>query len=259
MNVDVRLHPDRDALCAEAAAALVTVIEEALRERGVAHVVLTGGSTGIGILAALNRIRRERGVLDWSDVHFWFGDERYLALGDPERNSLQAQQALLEDLLRDGVIVDEHIHRVQAPEQAQDLAEAARQYAENLAEAAPSSAGPDARLPRFDVVLLGVGGDAHVASLFPDRPGPLETGRTVIPVEQSPKPPSERVSLSVEAINSADRVWFVVAGSDKAEAVAAVRRAQRAEEVDLQRLPATLVRGRQETTWWLDEAAGTAP
>ncbi|MGO1181962.1 MAG: 6-phosphogluconolactonase [Micrococcaceae bacterium] len=255
MNVESRLSPDRPTLCARAADALLEVIASAVRERGIGHVVLTGGSTGIGILHALNDRRRTRSELDWSAVHFWFGDERFLSLQDGERNSLQAEEALLQSLMDEGLIGEGQLHRVSAPEDSDGLGDAARQYSAQLAHAASTSPGPDARLPRFDVLLLGVGPDAHVASLFPDRTGPLETGETVIPVEDSPKPPPQRVSLSVEAINTADRVWFVVAGADKADAVAAVRRAQQAGEPDAQRLPATLVRGRQETLWWLDDAA----
>lgn len=255
MNVDVRIAPDRSTLCANAAEALLDVLAVAVRDRGIAHVVLTGGSTGIGILQAVNDRRAAGTELDWSAVHFWFGDERYLPLHDGERNSLQAEQALLQPLLEEGLIGETQVHRVSAPEDSDDLGDAARQYANRLAQAASTSPGTDPRLPRFDVLLLGVGPDAHVASLFPDRPGPTETGETVIPVENSPKPPPQRVSLSVESINTADRVWFVVAGADKAEAVAAVRGAQRAGERDAQRLPATLVSGRQETLWWLDDAA----
>lgn len=255
MNVDVQQFPDRAELCFQAAESLLDVVTSALQERGIAHVVLTGGSTGIGILTALSERRRARTALDWSNVHFWFGDERYLPENDGDRNSLQADQSVLNELVAEGLIGQAQVHRVAGPDASKDIADAARRYSEALAEAASTSPGPDARLPRFDVLLLGVGPDAHVASLFPDRSGPTELGATVIPVENSPKPPSLRVSLTVEAINTADRVWFVVAGADKADAVGSVRAAQQAGERDAQRLPASLVQGRLETVWWLDDAA----
>ncbi|HEY4616243.1 MAG TPA: 6-phosphogluconolactonase [Citricoccus sp.] len=263
----VRVYDDRQGLCEAAAHELLRVLAEAVQGRGRASAVLTGGGTGTGILAALGTLLAgptDAPALDWSGVHLWWGDERFLPAGDAERNEVQAAGALLDTLVADHGLPAANVHPMPAaggsasadsPSQGAVLDEAAQRYAADLARHAAVDPGPDPRLPAFDVVLLGVGPDAHVASLFPGLPGPTSTGRTVIGVEDSPKPPPERLSLTVEALNTARRLWFVVAGADKAEAVAAVRGARNDETTDPARWPASVVSGVSATTWWLDGAA----
>lgn len=290
MSDETRMFADRQALCRQAAAELLEVLAAAVRDRGEASAVLTGGGTGTGILAAVADLLGAGGgggdgpagglpVPDWSRVHLWWGDERFLPAGDPERNEVQARAALLDLLVDCHGLPAENIHPMPAdgpaavsvagsavgtagpPATPPRLGAAADAYAaELLARAqaprpAPDGAAVDARLPVFDVVMLGVGPDAHVASLFPGLPGPLAEGVTVVPVTDSPKPPARRLSLTVEALNTAERLWFVVAGADKAEAVAAVRHARDHGTTDAARWPASVVSGRAVTTWWLDEAA----
>lgn len=263
----VRVYQDRQALCEAAAHELLRLLAEAVQGRGRASAVLTGGGTGTGILAALSRLlagATDAPALDWSGVHLWWGDERFLPAGDAERNEVQAAEALLDTLVSAHGLPAANVHPMPATGDAAAgdsasggaaLEEAAQRYAADLARHAAADPGPDPRLPAFDVVLLGVGPDAHVASLFPGLPGPMATGRTVIGVEGSPKPPPERLSLTVEALNTARRLWFVVAGADKAEAVAAVRGARNDETTDPARWPASVVSGVAATTWWLDAAA----
>ncbi|QCU78117.1 6-phosphogluconolactonase [Citricoccus sp. SGAir0253] len=258
----VLVHPDRGALCRAAARALLGVLAAAVAERGTASAVLTGGGTGTGILAAVAELVEapDAGVAvpDWARVHLWWGDERHLPAGDPERNEVQARAALVGALVSRHGLRAGNVHPVPAaggegPDEGPHRA--ALDYAAELQRAAAADPGPDPRLPVFDVVMLGVGPDAHVASLFPGLPGPLATGATVIGVEDSPKPPPRRVSLTVEAIDTARELWFVVAGADKREAVAAVRGARNAKTTDAGRWPASVVSGRSATTWWLDDAA----
>lgn len=272
------MFPDRQALCRQAAADLLGILAGAVSRRGEASAVLTGGGTGTGILAAVAELVEAGAggttgaVPDWTRVHLWWGDERFLPAGDPDRNEVQAQEALLDRLQTAHGLPAENIHRMPAAGSATGsvtgsatLQEAADAYAAELTSRAQAHtqphaqtldrAGVDPRLPVFDVVMLGVGPDAHVASLFPGLPGPLAAGATVIPVTDSPKPPPLRLSLTVEALNTAERLWFVVAGADKAEAVAAVRRARDSKTTDAARWPASVVSGRAATTWWLDEAA----
>lgn len=262
------MFPDRQALCRQAATDLLGILAGAVSHRGEASAVLTGGGTGTGILSAMAELVEAGGSgPDWTRVHLWWGDERFLPAGDPDRNEIQAQEALLDRLQTKHGLPAENIHRMPAAsaEGSAGLAAAADAYAAELASRAQAhaqthaqtldSAGVDPRLPVFDVVMLGVGPDAHVASLFPGLPGPLAAGATVIPVTDSPKPPPLRLSLTVEALNTAERLWFVVAGADKAEAVAAVRRARDSKTTDAARWPASVVSGRAATTWWLDEAA----
>jgi 6-phosphogluconolactonase len=250
----VRVYEDRDALCRAAARELLRVLDEAVSGRGSASAVLTGGGTGTGILAALARLVEEAPELDWSRVHLWWGDERYLAAGDPERNEVQAAAALVDALVVTHGMPAGNVHPMPAADgSGPDVA--AELYAAELARHAQVDPGPDPRLPVFDVVMLGVGPDSHVASLFPGLPGPETRGTTVIGVQDSPKPPPQRVSLTVEALNTARRLWLVVAGLDKQEAVSAVRGARNAGTTDAARWPASVVSGGMATTWWLDGAA----
>ena len=278
MSDETRRFADRQALCRQAAAELLEVLAAAVADRGEASAVLTGGGTGTGILTAVAELLEAGGggdddpaggppVPDWSRVHLWWGDERFLPAGDPERNEVQARTALLDALVASHGLPAENIHPMPADGPAtgsteeSSLGAAADAYAAELlsraraSRPAPDGAATDGRLPVFDVVMLGVGPDAHVASLFPGLPGPLAEGATVVPVTDSPKPPPRRLSLTVEALNTAERLWFVVAGADKAEAVAAVRRARDHGTTDAARWPASAVSGRADTTWWLDEAA----
>lgn len=292
MTDETRLFPDRESLCRDAASELLRVLADAVQDRGAASAVLTGGGTGTGILAALSDLlsaapdapdpseasdrldspsglgRRALRVPDWSRVHLWWGDERFLPAGDADRNERQAEEALLRDLVAVHGMPAANIHRMPAAHSAaragtmptdaeltESIRTAAAAYASELAAHASVDPGPDERLPVFDVLMLGVGPDAHVASLFPGLPGPLAAGATVLAVQDSPKPPPWRLSLTVEALNTAERLWLVVAGADKAEAVAAVRQARDDETTDAARWPASVVSGRDATLWWLDGAA----
>lgn len=241
------VHPDRPTLARACAAALVERLAAAVADRGRADVALTGGGAGIAVVAALAETPGAAG-LDWSRVHVWWGDERWLPAGDAERNDHQARQAGLDALMArtagtDRALTEATVHPFPAAGEGLDLDAAAVQA---CAELAPS--------PRFTVVLLGMGPDSHVASLFPGHEGLQVTGVPAAPVRNSPKPPDERLTLTREAICAADEVWFTVAGADKAEAVAAVR-SRRDRGVEDEAHPATLVAGTAATVWWLDEAA----
>ena len=251
-----RVHADPEALAEAVAEELDARVRGAVQERGRAHVALTGGSMGSRVVAAL-AARAARDELDraaWRKTHLWWGDERFVPSGDPERNDQQADDAGLGDL----PVLRRNVHRVPARSSRTTLGEAAARYATELAAQAPVLDEADepeqgVPVPSFDVVLLGMGPDTHVASLFPGRAElALRTAATAA-VTGSPKPPPERVTLTVPAINAARSVWFVVSGADKAEAV---ERALAAHD-DAQ-VPASCVRGRAETLWWCDEAAAPA-
>lgn len=239
----VRESADPQALADAVAAALVRTLEAAVATRGVAHVVLTGGSMGARTVTAL--AEQELSPEAWEQVHIWWGDERFVPEGDEDRNDKQARDAGLERL----PVPAANIHPAPAGSDEGELGAAAATWASELAAQAPEGA----RSPRFDVVLLGVGPDAHVASLFPDRPELHETELACVPVTDSPKPPPLRLSLTVPAINAAARVWFVVAGDDKADAVQAARATR-----DDPHVPASWVRGTTETVWWLDQGAASS-
>lgn len=239
----VVVHHDRAALADAAADRLVTAVVEAQVARGVAHVVLTGGSMGEAVLTSLGR-SPGRDAISWPDLTLWWGDERFLPTGDPERNETQARAALLDAVpLRPG-----RVHPMPASDgpDGADLDAAADRYAGELADVATGGA----TLPAFDVLMLGVGPDAHVASLFPEHAALHERDRTVIGVRGAPKPPPTRLSLTLPALCSSREVWFLVSGADKAGAVGLAL-----SEVGELQAPAAGVHGTRSTTWLVDRPA----
>lgn len=239
---EVRTAPDPETLASEVAAAVAGALEEAVAQRGIAHLSLTGGSMGARTVAALAARRLPRTT--WRRVHVWWGDERFVPDGDADRNDQQAWDAGLGQV----PVPEQNIHPTPAGSLESELPEAAAAWAGELA----THAAEGEQSPRFDVMILGMGPDAHVASLFPDREELAVTDRATVSVTGSPKPPPLRLSLTVPALNASQRVWFVVAGEDKAAAVSAARAAH-----DDPHLPASWVRGTRETIWWLDEAAAS--
>ena len=153
------------------------------------RIVLTGGT-----IAAAAYERIDADSADWANVDFWFGDERFVPEGHADRNDQQARDAFLD---RVGAT---RVHSVAGNDCALSAAEVADQYAATL---------PD---EPFDVVLLGMGPDGHVASLFPHHPQLHETDRDCIELFDSPKPPAVRISMTFPALNHAESVWFLVSG-----------------------------------------------
>jgi 6-phosphogluconolactonase len=239
-------HRDATLLARAVAARLVTAVVDAQAARGSASVVLTGGGIGIATLRELNA-SPARDAIDWDALDVWWGDERFLPSGHPERNETQAREALLDHVDLD----PGRVHPMGASDgpDGDDLDSAAERYAATLASAArPEDHGP---VPSYDVLLLGVGPDGHVASLFPESPA-LYDDRTVIPVRGSPKPPPLRLSLSLSAINAAREVWLIAAGEEKATAARLALSGAGPTAV-----PAAGVHGRARTLWLLDRAAAS--
>ncbi|MBW8483262.1 6-phosphogluconolactonase [Actinomadura parmotrematis] len=242
----VVVHQDQKLLAQAVADRLVTRIVEAQADRGSASVVLTGGGVGTAVLAELNALGA-RDAIDWGRLDVWWGDERFLPAGDEERNETGARGALLDHVPLDPA----RVHAMGASDgpDGDDPEAAAERYAAELRAAArPEDHGP---APRFDVVLLGIGPDAHVASLFPELPALREEERTVVAVHGSPKPPPVRISLTFPAIRAAEEVWVLASGESKAQAV---RLALDPEAGPLQ-VPAAGARGRRATVFLLDRAA----
>jgi 6-phosphogluconolactonase len=245
---DVVVQPDPDRLARAAAEALVARLAAAQAAHGTASVVLTGGGVGIAVLEQVAALAAEpvRERVDWTAVEVWWGDERFVPADDDERNEKQARRALLDKV----DIPEARVHPMPASDgllpdgRVPDVDAAAAEYAEELAALAA-----DGGVPRFDVLLLGMGPEGHVASIFPDSPA-VRDERPVFAVRDCPKPPPTRVSLGFSAINTAEEVWLIVAGEGKAEAVAAALSG--ADPVDL---PAAGVHGTRATRWLLDEAA----
>ncbi|WP_239066546.1 6-phosphogluconolactonase [Demequina activiva] len=233
---DVIVYADPDDVAQATAARLLVRIGDVLAHRGRADIVLTGGTVGIATLEAAAASPLAAGI-DWTAVHIWWGDERFVADGDPDRNEGQAQRALLSRL----PLAEDTIHRMGSTSGFASAEAAAESYATEIA--ANGS-------PAFDVLMLGLGPDGHVASLFPGHAGYRTAGAAAIAVHDSPKPPPTRVSLTLEAINRAAEVWVVAAGAAKADVVAGCLYG----DADL---PGSAVRGTDRTLWLIDAAAAT--
>ncbi|MBK5306970.1 MAG: 6-phosphogluconolactonase [Frankiaceae bacterium] len=243
-NRTVVVSKDADVLAASVAARLLTRLVDAQAVRGRASVVLTGGGVGIASLAAV-RASAARAAVDWRKVDIWWGDERFVAAEDDDRNEKQARAALLDSLDLDPSRV--HPMPSLGGPDGDDADAAAARYADDLTAAAPD----DADVPTFDVLLLGMGPEGHTASIFPESPAAYDE-RTAFAVHGCPKPPPTRISMGFAALNAAREVWMVVAGADKAPMVAmALGGAGRIQ------VPAAGVEGRSQTLWLLDEAASS--
>jgi 6-phosphogluconolactonase len=243
----VVVYPNAELLAAATAARLVTRLVDAQAAKGSASLVLTGGGTGTAILEHL-RAAPARDAIDWSRVDLYWSDERFLPSGDPERNETQARAALLDHV----PVAPERVHPMAASDGpfGNDPEAAADAYAELLAAAArPEDHGP---VPTFDVLLLGVGGEGHVSSIFPASPAVYETERTVVAVHGCPKPPPIRITFTLPAIRRAAEVWLTTTGPTKAAAVAMA--VGGAGEIQV---PAAGARGQRRTLWLLDKPAAT--
>lgn len=239
MSTSIEIFPDSQALVDAAATRLTDTIGKAVAARGRALVVLTGGGNGIGLLRSL--VDRP---IEWSKVHLFWGDERYVPEDDDERNDKQARAALLDHV----DIPSSQVHPMPASdgEFGGDLAAAALAYEQLLA----ANAAPGQPVPNFDVHLLGMGPEGHINSLFPDTPAVLETTRMVVPVDDSPKPPPQRITLTLPAIARSREVWLMVSGAGKADAAAAAIGGAAPVSV-----PAAGAIGQETTLWLLDEDA----
>jgi 6-phosphogluconolactonase len=242
----VIVHRDEETLAEAVAARLITRLVDGQVGGRPAHAVLTGGGMGGRSLAAV-AASPARAAVDWTALHLWWGDERYVPAGDPERNDTQARAALL-----DAVPVDPAcVHPMPASDGpfGRDVDAAAAAYADELAAAArPEDHGA---VPSFDVLMLGVGEEGHIASLFPEMPALYEE-RSVVGVHGSPKPPPTRITLTLPSIRAAREVWLITAGETKA---AAVRMAL--SGAGPMQVPAAGATGRQRTLWLLDRAAAS--
>lgn len=232
----VLLHQDADGVAEALVARLSARLVEIQAEGRVPRLCLTGGRIATRAYQRLAEAGT-RSEVDWARVELWWGDERFVDADSADRNAEPAI-ALLSGL---GLTPD-LIHPMPASDGGLDLDAAAEAYQRELGDAA------------FDVCLLGLGPDGHVASLFPEHPSSYAEG-SAIAVRSAPKPPPERISLTLDVINNSREVWFVVSGADKSQAV----------ELAMMRtgpiqVPGAGARGRDRTLWLLDrDAAAELP
>jgi len=239
----VEVLPSADEVASTVASRLVRRLRELQSESEgrVPSIVLTGGTIAEKLHRAVLDDPQHADV-DWTRVEVWFGDERFVPAGDPDRNALQAHQALLS-----GVPVDPaRVHEMPASDGAfgDDAEAAAAAYAEEVV----ALLGDE---PSFDVLMLGIGPDGHCASLFPGHEA-VDADGLVVAVHDSPKPPPTRISLTMDALQRADEVWFVGSGEGKAQAVH-----DALTKDDVHAVPASGPKGRSATTWFLDAEAAS--
>lgn len=244
---DIAVHADPDVLAAAAAARLLTRLVDLQAAGNIPKLVLTGGGVGIGMLEHI-RGTVARDAVDWGNVEFYWGDERFLPPGDPDRNDTQARGALLDHVHVDPAKVFPMGADTGTGPSGADAA--AQEYAQMLARAArPEDHGP---VPSFDILLLGMGEEGHTASVFPHSPAVYETERSVVAVHGCPKPPPTRVTLTLPAIRRAAEVWIISSGGAKAAAVSMALSG--AGEIAI---PVGGAQGRRRTRWLLDRAAAS--
>lgn len=221
---------DADAVAKTAAHDLVVELQQLLKSQASVNLVLTGGTVGIKMLSELAKVITP---FELERLFIWFGDERFVQFDSSDRNYVQAREALLSKIS----IPETNVHAMPSTEDG-DLLASSSAFGEMMT----------AENPSFDIVLLGMGDDGHVASLFPGS-APIEFGRWVVAEPHSPKPPAQRISLSIAALSTANQVWYLVAGKEKANAVSRVFRGDN--------LPAAKVSGKRRTRWYLDKAAAS--
>jgi len=242
----VVVHRDPGLLARAVAARLVTGLVDEQAARGHASLVLTGGRIARRTLEEI-AASPARDAVDWHLLDIWWSDERFLPSGHPDRNETQARAALLDKV---GVL-PARVHPMPASDgpTGKDAEAAASAYAAELAAAArPEDHGP---VPTFDILLLSVGEDGHVASLFPEAPALYEE-RPVVAVRGAPKPPPTRLTFTLPAINRASDVWVLAAGEEKGGPVRMALSGAGPVQV-----PAAGVSGRSQTLWVLDRAAAS--
>ena len=225
-DLDLTLYADQGELITEVVAQTLQSINEGLFNKNRYDLALTGGTLGLAIAQKLVEEFNDK-TSEFSGLHIWWSDERYVPADSQERNAQPIRNSLGNSNIK--------VHEVQASDESESAYSALINYEKELLEV------------RLDLVILGVGPDGHVASLFPGM-ADLDDLRTVFLLEDSPKPPLTRISFTMATINSASKVWMVATGESKADAVTKII------EADLS-IPASFVKGRDHTRLIVDTDA----
>ena len=236
--MQIAIYPDIDTISREAANYTMRVAREAIAKRGKFTFALSGGTTP-GKMYGLLTSEPYRSQIDWSAVHFFWSDERCVAPNDPQSNYYLAQEALLSKLnLR-----PDQIHRM--PADRPDRDQAAADYEAEIRKVVGGET------PAFDLIQLGMGPEAHTASLFPHQPALREERRLIMPVSV-PKPPPDRLTFTPPLLHAARHILFLATGADKAEALHEVLEgADNPEEYPSQGI---VKQAKGEVVWMVDTA-----
>lgn len=242
-STEVRILPDAASIAKRAAAALLEIAADAVRQKGSFELVLSGGSTPKALYGLLVDDPALRSQVPWEKMHLFFGDERHVKPEDPQSNYRMAWEAMISK----SPLKPEQVTRVKAENpRAED---AAKDYEQAIRTYFKLAIG---QFPRFDLVLLGMGSEGHVASLFPGTKA-LRENRRIVVHNWVGKVLMDRITLTAPAINNARHIISMVTGADKCPALTAVL--ERVYEPD--QLPAQLIQPVNGTLLWLvDTAAG---
>jgi 6-phosphogluconolactonase len=243
-NQEIRILPDANAIAQTAAAEFLDAAQSAVQEKGSFSVALAGGSTPKALYGLLASNPLLEAKVRWSKMQFFFGDERHVPPDDAESNYRMAKEAMFAKAPVD----PKQVHRIRA--ENSNAAEAAEEYEAELRECFQLKAG---QLPRFDLVLLGMGPEGHTASLFPGTKALQEEHRLVVS-NWVGKLYTDRITLTPPVFNNAARIMFLVHGAEKAPALKAVLEGP----YELNQLPAQIIRpARGKVMWLVDPTAAS--
>jgi len=236
-NREIRILKDASAIAQTAAAEFVEAAREAVCLKGSFSVALAGGSTPKALYGLLLNNGPLRAMVPWSKIQFFFGDERHVRPDDADSNYRMASEAMLAK----APVEPKQVHRIKG--ELKSAAEAAEEYERDLRMSFRLETG---QLPRFDLVLLGMGPEGHTASLFPGTKALKEERRLVVG-NWVGKLYTDRITLTPPVLNNAARVVFMVHGAEKAPALKAVLEGPYEPE----QLPAQMIHPQQGKVLWL--------
>jgi len=236
----ISVFKDLDELSTKAAEEFVRIANDAIEKRGQFSIALSGGSTPKALHAKLVHTQ-----IDWSKVSFFFGDERNVAFDHKDSNFRMADETLFQQL---GIAAG-NIHRWKT--ELAEPEEVAVEYSDIITASSPLAYPDGSELPRFDLILLGMGSDGHTASLFPNTKALHEKEKLTL-ANWVPQLDTWRYTLTFPVLNNAANIMFLVAGVDKAESLKEVIEGERRPD----ELPSQMINPTNgEIFWFLDEAA----
>ena len=243
-NREIRILPDGNAIAQTAAAEFLEAAKEAVCEKGNFCVALSGGSTPKALYGLLISNPILQAMVPWGKIQFYFGDERHVPPDDTESNFRMATEAMLAKAPVDA----QQVHRIKG--EKRNAAQAAEEYEEDLRTSFRLAEG---QLPRFDLVLLGMGPEGHTASIFPGTKALKEERRLVVS-NWVGKLYTDRITLTPPVLNNAARIIFMVQGAEKAPALKAVFEGP----YEPDQLPAQIIKPKEGKALWLVDPTAAA-
>lgn len=244
ISSDLKVFRTREELYAKAAVALVHKLGEISQHRSRVHMGLSGGSVATQLLPKVASVleANPEAMNRWAPIHVWMVDERYVDFDSEDRSDSIIERELTSKF---DVFT---LHRPGTPSNTRTLLHATRLYAEEMIDVYSAMGPVDPRSIALDVAILGMGDDGHFASLFPSHETLQRTGLFLYE-QDSPKPPPERISMTIPLLRRSRSSWFLVAGESKASVFAHAMHG-----ADYREVPAAAM-NQVGTTWWADEAA----